>query len=36
LIIVTHDSSVARRAQRIGVMKEGKLAVELKARSPVP
>jgi putative ABC transport system ATP-binding protein len=35
LIIVTHDSSVARRAQQIGVMKEGKLAVELKARSAV-
>jgi putative ABC transport system ATP-binding protein len=35
LIIVTHDSSVARRAQQIGVMKEGNLAVELKARSAV-
>jgi putative ABC transport system ATP-binding protein len=29
MVIVTHDSSVARRAQQIAVMKEGRLALEL-------
>jgi putative ABC transport system ATP-binding protein len=28
LIVVTHDSSVARRAQRIGVMRKGRLAIK--------
>jgi putative ABC transport system ATP-binding protein len=28
LILVTHDSSVARRAQRIGVMRHGKLSIK--------
>lgn len=28
LVIVTHDSSVARRAQKIGQMRNGKLTVE--------
>ena len=27
LILVTHDSSVARRAQRIGIMQDGKLSI---------
>ena len=27
LILVTHDSSVARRAQRIGIMRKGKLSI---------
>jgi putative ABC transport system ATP-binding protein len=27
LVIVTHDSSVARRAQKIGQMRDGKLEV---------
>jgi predicted ABC-type transport system involved in lysophospholipase L1 biosynthesis ATPase subunit len=27
-VIVTHDSSVARRAQRIGTMKNGKLTIK--------
>jgi ABC-type lipoprotein export system ATPase subunit len=27
LVVVTHDSSVARRAQRIGVMQGGRLSV---------
>ena len=27
LVMVTHDSSVARRAQRIGVMRKGKLSI---------
>ena len=27
LIVVTHDSSVARRAQRIGIMQNGKLSI---------
>jgi putative ABC transport system ATP-binding protein len=30
LIMVTHDSSVARRAQRLGTMKNGKLTVKQK------
>jgi putative ABC transport system ATP-binding protein len=32
LVIVTHDTSVARRAQQTGVMKEGRLVVQLAAR----
>jgi putative ABC transport system ATP-binding protein len=28
MIVVTHDSTVARRAQRIGVMKHGRLTVK--------
>ncbi len=32
LVIVTHDSSVACRAQQTGVMKEGRLALELGTR----
>jgi putative ABC transport system ATP-binding protein len=28
LILVTHDSSVARRAQRIGIMRKGKLSIK--------
>jgi putative ABC transport system ATP-binding protein len=32
MVVVTHDSSVARRAQQIGVMMEGRLAVELGTR----
>jgi len=32
MVIVTHDSSVARRAQQIGVVKEGRLNVEFGAR----
>ena len=28
LILVTHDSSIARRAQRLGTMKNGKLTVK--------
>ena len=28
LIVVTHDSSVARRAQRIGVMRKGRLTIK--------
>jgi putative ABC transport system ATP-binding protein len=27
LILVTHDSSVARRAQRIGIMQNGQLSI---------
>ena len=27
MVLVTHDSSVARRAQRIGVMQNGKLSI---------
>jgi putative ABC transport system ATP-binding protein len=32
LILVTHDSSVARRAQRIGVMRNGKLSIKQDTR----
>ena len=32
LVIVTHDTSVARRAQQAGVMKEGRLLLRLSAR----
>ncbi len=28
LVLVTHDSSIARRAQRVGVMQDGKLAIK--------
>jgi len=27
-VIVTHDSSIARRAQRLGTMRNGKLTVK--------
>src|SRR5260370_42686576 len=32
LILVTHDSSVARRAQRTGVMQDGRLMVQQESR----
>ncbi|MDX6335045.1 MAG: putative transport system ATP-binding protein [Streptosporangiaceae bacterium] len=32
LIVVTHDSSVARRAQRIGIMQNGKLSIKQDTR----
>ena len=32
LILVTHDSSVARRAQRVGQMRDGRLSIEQDAR----
>jgi len=28
LVLVTHDSPVARRAQRIGVLRQGKLSIK--------
>jgi hypothetical protein len=31
MVLVTHDSTVARRAQRIGVMKNGRLTFKQKA-----
>lgn len=31
MVVVTHDSTVARRAQRIGVMKNGRLTFRQKA-----
>ncbi len=33
LVIVTHDSTVARRAQRLGIMRQGKLAIKQDTRS---
>jgi putative ABC transport system ATP-binding protein len=33
MILVTHDSAVARRAQRIGVMRNGKLSIRKDTRS---
>jgi len=32
-VFVTHDSTVARRAQRIGVMKNGRLTIKKTASS---
>jgi putative ABC transport system ATP-binding protein len=32
MVIVTHDTSVARRAQQTGVMKEGRLHLKLASR----
>ena len=34
MVLVTHDSTVARRAQRIGVMRNGLLAVRREADAP--
>jgi len=36
LVLVTHDSSVARRAQRVAVMKNGKLSIRQDTRPSVP
>ncbi len=36
LILVTHDSQVARRAQRIGVMTNGRLAIKQDTRRAAP
>jgi ABC-type multidrug transport system ATPase subunit len=33
VVLVTHDSTVARRAQRIGVMKNGRLTFKPSARA---
>jgi len=33
MVLVTHDSTVARRAQRIGVMKNGRLNFREQART---
>ena len=32
LVLVTHDSSVARRAQRVGVMRNGRLSIKQDTR----
>jgi putative ABC transport system ATP-binding protein len=34
LILVTHDSSVARRAQRVGIMRNGRLSIKQDTRPP--
>ena len=34
LILVTHDSSVARRAQRVGIMRNGRLSIKQDTRRP--
>jgi putative ABC transport system ATP-binding protein len=36
MVLVTHDSSVARRAQRVAVMKNGKLSIRQDTRTAVP
>ena len=36
LVLVTHDSQVARRAQRLGIMSQGKLSIQPGARPPSP
>ena len=33
-VLVTHDSTVARRAQRVGVMKDGRLSIKQDIRPP--
>jgi putative ABC transport system ATP-binding protein len=33
LVLVTHDSSIARRAQRLGVMQNGRLSIKLDTRT---
>jgi hypothetical protein len=33
MVVVTHDSTIARRAQRIGVMKNGRLNFKQPARA---
>ena len=33
MVVVTHDSTIARRAQRIGVMKNGRLSFKQSARA---
>jgi len=32
VVVVTHDSTVARRAQRLGVMKNGKISIRQETR----
>jgi len=34
LVLVTHDSQVARRAQRLGLMSQGRLSIQPGARPP--
>jgi putative ABC transport system ATP-binding protein len=34
LVLVTHDSQVARRAQRLGIMSQGKLSIQRGTRPP--
>jgi putative ABC transport system ATP-binding protein len=36
MVLVTHDSSIARRAQRIGVLKKGKITVSAGSRPAAP
>jgi putative ABC transport system ATP-binding protein len=36
LVLVTHDSAIARRAQRVGVMSKGRLAIHPAAGSAAP
>src|SRR5271165_2229301 len=36
MVLVTHDSTIARRAQRLGLMRNGKLSIEQDSRRPVP
>jgi putative ABC transport system ATP-binding protein len=36
LVLVTHDSAIARRAQRLGVMRQGKLAFKQDTRGQAP
>jgi putative ABC transport system ATP-binding protein len=34
LVLVTHDSSIARQAERVGVMSKGRLSIKMDARRP--
>jgi predicted ABC-type transport system involved in lysophospholipase L1 biosynthesis ATPase subunit len=33
MVLITHDSTVARRAQRLGIMKNGKLSIKQDIRT---
>jgi putative ABC transport system ATP-binding protein len=35
MVLITHDSSIARRAQRLGVMKDGKLSIKQDIRPAI-
>ena len=36
LVLVTHDSSVARRAQRVGIMQNGRMSIREDTRGGLP
>ena len=36
MVMVTHDTSVARRAQRVGIMTQGRLTITSRQAGPPP